>query len=176
MPLLRLQGEVLRDSMLALAGRLRWEQFGPADPVDVSGQGLVMSKPKDGTWRRSVYLRQRRTEVPTLLASFDLPVMSPNCVERPESNVVTQALHLMNNELLRRLANAFARRVSHEKPGGIDGKMRHAFRLALGRNATTEEIDLAKRKLGPLVKRDGNQALQAFCHALFNAAEFIYVD
>jgi Protein of unknown function (DUF1553). len=70
-----------------------------------------------GTWRRSVYLRQRRTEVPTLLASFDLPVMSPNCVERPESNVVTQALHLMNNELLRRLANAFAERVSHEKPG-----------------------------------------------------------
>ena len=176
MPLLRLQGEVLRDSMLALAGRLRWEQFGPADPVDVSGQGLVMSKPKDGTWRRSVYLRQRRTEVPTLLASFDLPVMSPNCIERPESNVVTQALHLMNNELLRRLANAFARRVSHEKPGGIDGKMRHAFRLALGRNATTEEIDLAKRKLGPLANHDKTQLLQVFCHALFNAAEFAYVD
>ena len=135
-----------------------------------------MSKPKDETWRRSVYLRQRRTEVPTLLASFDLPVMSPNCIERPESNVVTQALHLMNNELLRRLANAFARRVSHEKPGGIDGKMRHAFRLALGREASAEEIGLAKRKLGPLAKRDGKQALQAFCHALFNAAEFIYVD
>ena len=176
MPLLRLQGEALRDSMLALAGRLRWEQFGPADPVDVSGQGLVMAKPKDGTWRRSVYLRQRRTEVPTLLASFDLPVMSPNCVERPESNVVTQALHLMNNELLRRLANAFAERVSHEKPGVLSEKMRHAFRLALGREASAKEIDLAKRKLGPLAKRDGNQALQAFCHALFNAAEFIYVD
>ena len=176
MPLLRLQGEALRDSMLALAGRLRWEQFGPADPVDVSGQGLVMSKPKDGTWRRSVYLRQRRTEVPTLLASFDLPVMSPNCVERPESNVVTQALHLMNNELLRRLANAFAQRVSHEKPGGIDGKMRHAFRLALGRDASAEEIDLAKRKLDPLANRDETQALRAFCHALFNAAEFVYVD
>ena len=176
MSLLRLQGEVLRDSMLALAGRMRWEQFGPADPVDVSGQGLVMAKPKDGTWRRSVYLRQRRTEVPTLLASFDLPVMSPNCVERPESNVVTQALHLMNNELLRRLANAFAHRVSHEKPGGIDEKMRHAFRLALGRDATTEEIDLAKRKLGPLANQDKTQLLQAFCHALFNAAEFSYVD
>jgi len=176
MPLLRLQGEALRDSMLALAGRLRWEQFGPADPVDVSGQGLVMAKPKDGTWRRSVYLRQRRTEVPTLLASFDLPVMSPNCVERPESNVVTQALHLMNNELLRRLANAFAERVSHEKPGVLSEKMRHAFRLALGREASAREIDLAKRKLGPLAKRDGNQALQAFCHALFNAAEFVYVD
>ena len=176
MPILRLQGEVLRDSMLALAGRLRWEQFGPADPVDVSEQGLVMAKPKDGTWRRSVYLRQRRTEVPTLLASFDLPVMSPNCVERPESNVVTQALHLMNNELLRRLANAFARRVSYEKPSGISGKMRHAFRLALGREASAEEIDLAKRKLSPLVERDETQALRALCHALFNAAEFIYLD
>jgi len=54
--------------------------------------------------------------------------------------------------------------------------MRHAFRLALGREASAEEIGLAKRKLGPLAKRDGSQALQAFCHALFNAAEFIYVD
>jgi len=176
MPILRLQGEVLRDSMLALAGRLRWEQFGPADSVDVSDQGLVMAKPKDGTWRRSVYLRQRRTEVPTLLASFDLPVMSPNCVERPESNVVTQALHLMNNDLLRRLANAFAQRVNYEKPSGIGAKMRHAFRLALGREASAEEIDLGKRKLSPLVERDETQALQALCHALFNAAEFVYLD
>ena len=90
--------------------------------------------------------------------------------------MVTQALHLMNNELLRGLANAFAERVSHEKPGVLSEKMRHAFRLALGREASEKEIDLAKRKLGPLAKRDGNQALQAFCHALFNAAEFIYVD
>ena len=79
-------------------------------------------------------------------------------------------------ELLRRLANAFAQRVSHEKPGGIDGKMRHAFRLALGRNVTTEEIDLAKRKLGPLANQDKTRLLQVFCHALFNAAEFVYVD
>ena len=176
MPMMRLQGEALRDSMLYLSGRLRWEQFGPADEVDVSPDGLVMARPKDQTWRRSIYLRQRRTEVPTLLASFDLPVMSPNCVERPESNVVTQVLHLMNNKLIRQLSNAFAKRVIYERPDGIDEQLLHAFRLALGRDPNSQEMLLIKSKLKPLINRSNIETLQAFCHALFNTAEFIYLD
>ena len=176
MPMMRLQGEALRDSMLYLSGRLRWEQFGPADEVDVSPDGLVMARPKDQTWRRSIYLRQRRTEVPTLLASFDLPVMSPNCVERPESNVVTQVLHLMNNKLIRQLSNAFAKRVIYERPDGIDEQLLHAFRLALGRDPNSQEMLLIKSKLKPLINRSNMETLQAFCHALFNTAEFIYLD
>ncbi len=176
MPLMRLQGEALRDSMLFLSGRLRLEQFGPADQVDVSSDGLVMARPKDGTWRRSVYLRQRRTEVPTLLASFDLPVMSPNCVERTESNVVTQALHMMNNKLIRQLSDAFANRVAYERPDGINEQLLHAFRLALGRDPDQQEILLINRKLEPLINKRKEEALQAFCHALFNTAEFLYLD
>jgi hypothetical protein len=176
MPLMRLQGEALRDSMLFLSGRLRLEQFGPADQVDVSSDGLVMARPKDGTWRRSVYLRQRRTEVPTLLASFDLPVMSPNCVERTESNVVTQALHMMNNKLIRQLSDAFANRVAYERPDGITEQLLHAFRLALGRDPDQQEILLINRKLEPLINKSKEEALQAFCHALFNTAEFLYLD
>ena len=176
MPLMRLQGEALRDSMLFLSGRLRLEQFGPADQVDVSSDGLVMARPKDGTWRRSVYLRQRRTEVPTLLASFDLPVMSPNCVERTESNVVTQALHMMNNKLIRQLSDAFANRVAYERPDGINEQLLHAFRLALGRDPDQQEILLINRKLEPLINKSKEEALQAFCHALFNTAEFLYLD
>ena len=176
MPMMRLQGEALRDSMLFLSGRLRFEQFGPADQVDVSSDGLVMARPKNETWRRSVYLRQRRTEVPTLLASFDLPVMSPNCVDRTESNVVTQVLHMMNNKLIRQLSDAFAKRVAYERSDGINEQLLHAFRLALGRDADQQEMLLIHRELEPLINKSEVEALQAFCHALFNTAEFLYLD
>ena len=176
MPMMRLQGEALRDSMLFLSGRLRFEQFGPADQVDVSSDGLVMARPKNETWRRSVYLRQRRTEVPTLLASFDLPVMSPNCVDRTESNVVTQVLHMMNNKLIRQLSDAFAKRVAYERSDGINEQLLHAFRLALGRDADQQEMLLIHRELEPLINKSELGALQAFCHALFNTAEFLYLD
>ena len=180
MPLRRLEGELIRDTMLWTAGRMWDEPFGPSDEVDVSTEGLVMARPRDGGFRRSVYLRQRRTEVPTLLESFDLPAMSPNCVERSESTVATQALHLMNNTLIHQLAESFAQRLERERPGDLAAQVRLGFIIALGRDPTADEWATAQGMLeaameGP-VPELGGSLLSTFCHALYNSAAFIYVD
>src|SRR5262249_28719347 len=73
MPLRRLEAEMLRDSLLAVCGRLDGRPFGPCDKVAARPDGLVTASAGAQGWRRSIYVLQRRTEVPTILADFDLP-------------------------------------------------------------------------------------------------------
>ncbi|MBI5759110.1 MAG: PSD1 domain-containing protein, partial [Planctomycetales bacterium] len=96
MPLRRMEAEVLRDTLLLVSGQLNETRFGPADPVQVRGDGLVLSSK-----RRSIYVQQLRKQLPTLLESFDLPAMNPNCLERMDSLVAPQALHLLNDTTVR---------------------------------------------------------------------------
>jgi exonuclease VII large subunit len=65
-PMRRLSAEEVRDTLLLVAARLNETPFGEPDAVDVRKDGLVTSKPVDGKWRRSVYVRQRRKEMPTV--------------------------------------------------------------------------------------------------------------
>src|SRR5207244_2176099 len=117
-------------------------RFGPPDPVEVRKDGLVTAAKTDKGWRRSIYVRQRRTQVPTLLETFDLPQMNPNCVARVDSTVASQALFLRNNGLVNELASAFAERI--EKTGADAGQQVDlAYRTALSRPPTADE-----RRLG----------------------------
>ena len=97
-----------------ISGRLDEPRFGPPEPVQVRDDGLVTPIATENGWRRSVYVAQRRTEMPTLLESFDLPPMSPNCLERNTSTVAIQALHLLNNAMVEKLAEFSPRRVDKE--------------------------------------------------------------
>ena len=49
-----------------------------------------------------------------MLEVFDLPPMSPNCIERSYSTVSTQALEMMNSELIRERARYWAGRLIDE--------------------------------------------------------------
>ena len=98
MPLRRLDAESLRDSLLLISGRLDLSRGGIPDPVRVSQEGEVSIKPNsNGQWRRSIYAQYRRTEIPSMLDTFDYPQMGPNCFERSVSVVSPQALLLLNN-------------------------------------------------------------------------------
>ncbi len=187
MPLRRMDAEVLRDSLLAVAGRLRLELYGPADPVEAREDGLVVSTPSRGTWRRSIYVIQRRTQPVTILGNFDRPQMNPNCVQRSNSNVAPQALHLLNNKMVHDLAVSFAGRVREEAGMDQQAQLQHVFMLALGRSPTTEEQDISAQYMKELVaqwlkeqpdkKEEAHQrALENYCHAVMNLAAFIYID
>ena len=91
MPLRRMEAEVLRDTLLFVSGQLSETPYGPADPVDARSDGLVTSQPSTKGWRRSIYVMQRRTQIATLLESFDYPQMGPNCLQRGESLVAPQS-------------------------------------------------------------------------------------
>jgi hypothetical protein len=192
MPLKRMDAEVVRDSILAVAGRLHDVPFGPPDPVDVRPDGLVTSRESRDGWRRSIYIRHRRKHLPTILETFDLPQMIPNCVERPDSTVASQALHLFNDAMIRSLADSFAERVAHDAGKQPYKQIERSYQLALGRMpddaerevglAALEELtrlwrqkpgttDETSKKLTP-----AQRALSTYCHTLLNSAGFLFID
>ena len=190
MPLRRVEAEVLRDSLLFVAGQLDETPFGPPDDVEVRGDGLVTAKRSSGGWRRSIYVLHRRTKLPTILENFDSPQMGPNCVERGESIVAPQALHLLNNSAVYELAGYFADRVQREVGAEPGAQIVRVHQLALGAAPTEDEQRAARETLDRLARQwlaalgprpDATQeaaqrALRNYCHAMMNAAAFVYVD
>jgi hypothetical protein len=186
MPMKRLEGETLRDSLIYVSGTLNEARYGEPDPVEERGDGLVTSRAKDGARRRSIYVQQRRTQIPTILENFDLPAMSPNCIERTTATVAPQALHLLNNKMIRELAAAFAERVRTEVGAERDQQISRVHALAFGRLPTDSELVSASESLADLINSwseagessDAAQtkALESYCHAILNAAEFLYID
>jgi mono/diheme cytochrome c family protein len=191
MPLARLDAEALYDSLLLVAGRLDEKRFGPGDPVTVRADGLVTPVETQRGWRRAIYIRQVRKQLPTHLETFDFPQMNPNCLERRDSTVATQALHLMNNGMVYRLAEDFARRVCKEAGADRLKQIELAYLIALSRYPSAEEKRVGKDTLDKLValwakkpegagKADdhaaGLKALASYCHALVSSAGFLFID
>ena len=185
MPLRRLEAEPLRDSLLYVAGELDETGFGPAEPVRVQPDGLVLTGK-----RRSIYVQQLRKQPPSLLESFDLPAMNPNCLQRSESLVSTQALHLMNDASVRALAEKLAERVLRESAGEPASQIKRLSWIVLNRPPTGEEEKVLSSSLqkltlaweqelaatGQETSQAPKRALTVLCHTLMNSADFLYVD
>jgi hypothetical protein len=133
-PVRRLTAEQIRDAMLAVCGELSLEEGGPSVDADVP--------------RRSVYLKALRNTRDPLLDVFDLPDRIVGTGERNVTTTPGQSLLLINGEWGLARAAAFARRVEREIAGGSDSKVRHAYRLAYGRDATSAELSRAVEFLG----------------------------
>ncbi len=186
MPMRRLGAEEVRDSILFVAGRLSTGQFGVPDAVDIREDGLVTSKPVGGQWRRSIYVRHRRKEMPTILETFDLPQMNPNCTQRMHSTVVSQPLHLLNNKLIYELSRSLAKRIEGEAGSAVQTMVANAYLLAFGRPASADQIDAGVDAIEQLTRhwqeqevdetRAAENALADFCHVMLNSAAFLYVD
>lgn len=191
MPLMRQDAEALYDTLLLVAGRLDETRFGPADPVEVRPDGLVTPRGTARGWRRMIYVQQARKRIPTHLENFDYPQMNPNCLERRDSTVAPQALHLMNNGMVRELAEQFAQRVSREAGADPAKRIEQVYLIALSRRPGDEESRIGVEALGKLVdhwaahlaatgKTDAEttrlKGLTSYCHAIMNSASFLYVD
>jgi hypothetical protein len=190
MPLRRLDAEEVHDATLHIAGKLDHAQFGKPDQVTVRKDGYVTATTKNGETRRSVYIRQRRREMPTILETFDLPQMAPNCIERITSTIVTQPLHLLNDETIHNLATALAKRIEHEADNSYPAQVELGYVLTLNRPPNDQELAFSTSSLAQLEKfwQDDNapsekdmlnprqHALVEFCHTLINSAAFLYID
>jgi hypothetical protein len=184
MSLRRMDAEALRDSLLAVSGRLDDRAGGPPDSVSVNDDGLVsVDSTGDGRWRRSLYAQYRRTEIPSMMDTFDYPQMGPNCVSRSVSTVSPQSLMLMNNEHVRDLASAFAARVEQAHKSGnqenLGGRVDTVYRLALSRSPSEKERQLgidALKELGHAWPDHPNAALETYCHSILNSGAFLYID
>jgi hypothetical protein len=170
----RLEGEVIRDSLLSVSGRLNGAMGGPGvfPPVPAEAlQGTQAWKaspdPRDHV-RRSVYVFARRNLRYPFLEAFDLPDSSLSCPKRERSTTATQALTLLNAADVSEAAKALAARVTTEARAEED-RVALAYRLALGRRPTAEEMRLAREFLR-------ESPLSELCRALFNVNEFVYLD
>ena len=190
MPLRRVDAEVLYDSLLHVSGRLDPQPFGPADALDVRPDGLVTPRGTERGWRRAIYVQQQRKHVVTLLDNFDLPAMNPNCIERRQSTVAPQALHLMNNAMVQDLAARFAGRVARGAGADFGAQVEQIYLSAFCRlpqpgeraagAASLQQLTEQWKTQAPAGSPDDpsarSRALTTFCHAILNSAEFLYVD
>jgi hypothetical protein len=181
MPIKRMDAEALRGSILFISGSLESQSGGPPDAVRVNRHGLVsVGSTENGRWRRSIYLRYRRTEIPSFMDTFDYPVMGPNCVERNVSTVPTQPLMMMNNAHVRELSAAFAARVGKlTRSGDAGDHVELVYRFALSRSPSAVEKQLgisALKKLRQDWDDDSARALETYCHTILNSAAFLYID
>ncbi len=123
----RLNAEQIRDAILTASGELKSEQGGPS--VDYS------------SLRRSLYLKAVRNTPEPLMRSLDGVDGLNSVSKRSTTTTPTQALNLMNGEWLRTRSEAMARRVLDTTAGeDLQTVTDHAFRIALGRNAESEEF------------------------------------
>ncbi|MBI3411462.1 MAG: PSD1 domain-containing protein [Planctomycetes bacterium] len=166
-PARRMEAEVVRDSILHLAGKLSVAVGGP----DVDTQEA------DTSPRRSLYLRLSRVDRAPLLDLFDCAKVE-ECYQRVESVVPQQGLALLNSSFVWRNAGHLADRLA-----GRADFIEAAFATVLGRPPTTEELDAAREFL-----RDQEELLRSeaadnspavartyFIHALFNHNDFLAI-
>jgi hypothetical protein len=200
-PLRRIDAETLRDSILAVGGRLNRKPYGPPVPVmaDTVGQWVIGKEnlnagrpgpvlPMNGEdLRRSLYVEARRSRPLAVLATFDLPRMDPHCNLRATSTVAPQSLLLVNGEFVVEESTVLADRLIAD---GADAPSRvtRAWQLVLSRDPTADELvdattflaeqsaDL-KSRIDP--KQNGTPdraALASLCQVLIGSNEFLYVD
>jgi hypothetical protein len=178
MPRERLEAEVLRDQILAVAGTLDRKLGGPCirpyiDPDIVQGSShrVWLGKPDDdpSTWRRSLYVFSKRSIRYPMFEAYDQPNLINTCDRRNRSTIAPQALLLMNNNFVISQSRMFADRLRKEAGNDTNGQIEKAFLLALGRPATQFEKTQSAEFLS-----GGPHRLAEFCQALFNLNEFAY--
>ena len=185
----RLTAEELRDSMLAVTGKLNLKSGGewvyPPLPEAVlatasrPGAGWPVSKDPADHVRRSLYLHVKRSLRHPMVADFDQADTDTACAVRFATTVPNQALALMNGEFANNQATAFATRLRAESSGEIRDQIHFALSLVMQRTPRSEEIDHCESFYLRLQSEEGlnpEQALERLALLALNLNEFLYLD
>ena len=181
----RLEGETIRDSMLAASGKLNVKMGGPGVfpplPDGALPKGYQLWKAgsdSDENDRRSIYIFVRRNLRYPMFQSFDMPDTHESCARRQATVTPDQALELMNGKLIHDWAKSFARQVDNDR--GLDAKTKaeRALRMAYTRTPSADEIERAAAFLAKQEKIAGSPegALEDLCHTLLSSNEFLYIN
>ncbi len=197
----RLEGESIRDSMLAASGLLNSKMHGPGVfpplPAGVETRGgWLKNESVDEARRRSIYIFVRRNTRYPMFEAFDMPDTHESCARRNQTVTPSQALELMNSELVLDWSKGLAARVLNDAGLSREAMVDRAYRLVYSRSASEDEKRLAgeffarhqpilEARPGKLTVPDklpeGTKPIEAavlvdLCHALFNSNEFLYIN
>ena len=195
----RLEAEVIRDAVLAVSGRLRFETGGPGFFEALpAGMGSSYSffkwkpSPDDQRQRRSIYMFQRRNLVHPMMEAFDGADLNLSCERRGMSVTAPQALSLFNGRFAMENSLHLAKRIRDDSDDDA-GRVDRLFWLAFSRAPTGAEramcvtllqekrksyADEAAAKEGASDEQADHDlsALRDLSLAVLNANEFVYLD
>jgi hypothetical protein len=170
----RLAAEEIRDTMLAVSGRLNPKAGGPSVMIKIDEE-LIKDLKRPQYWvttrdrsehdRRTIYLIYKRNLIMPFNQVFDAPDTLLSCARRDQSTHAPQALELLNGTLSNDLAIALAKRLTGDR-------VEQAFRLATGRAPNPKERLLSQKYLDD----PDPTAVTEFALSLFNSNAFLYVD
>jgi cytochrome c553 len=172
----RLEGEVVRDALLACGNRLDERMYGPGS-LDETQR------------RRSIYFTIKRSELVPMMQVFDAPEALTSMGDRPSTTIAPQALLLLNNANVRASARAFAARLLPALDHSTADAIRSGYRIAVCREPEPDELTEStafiehQRALHESDPRQPGRtpnardfALLDFCQVLMCLNEFVYVD
>ncbi len=171
-PSRRLEGEAIRDSMLAVNGQLN---------LKMGGRGFLLFKQRGGLsgftpiesftgegLRRMIYAHKVRREPDAIFGAFDCPDGGQSTARRTESTTPIQALNLFNSRFTIEQAEKFSASLEQLAGDDVTEQIREAYWLGLNRLPEPDELADAL----PVVREHG---LKTFCRALFNSNEFLFL-
>jgi hypothetical protein len=172
----KLSAEEIRDSVLAVSGKLNLEMGGPGyylfaleKTAHSPHYEYHKFNPEDAkSHRRSVYRFIVRSQPNPFMTTLDCADSSQSTPKRNETLTALQALSLLNNKFSLAMARHFATRLEKEAKG-IHSQARLGHKLVTGRYPNANELTL-------LVSYGGKHGLQNLCRALYNLSEFSYLD
>ena len=165
MPIRRLGAEQIRDTLLAVSGRLDRKLFGP-------------SQGGDGGQRRSVYIQLRRRYMPEFLMTFDMPNATETFGRRNVTAGPAQSLALLNGKLSWQSAEHWARSVANDRATTFAEHVDRLHRVAFGRAAREREVEWARELLSDWKAEEDAVSVDLWkelCHLMLNRKELIYV-
>ena len=197
-PYTRLEVEAIRDSVLAVSGRLNRKMFGPSMLPEVPQAALEGHPDPDKIWkpseeaeasRRTIYAFIKRLMIIPMLEVLDFCDTSRSSAKRPVTIVAPQALTLFNSDFITHQSRYFSERLISEVGLDFNKLIERAYRLTLCRPPTQREresmLNFLRREmeasLWESVKVNDRgevrrAALQQMCRVMFNLNEFVYPD
>ncbi len=171
-PMRRMEGEAIRDSVLAISGVLDRQMYGPGfevfKPYVVFTGYEPLDKLGSETWRRMIYMRKVREEQVPLFGAFDCPDGTRSAPKRSRSTTPIQALNLFNDDFIMEQASLLAQRVEREAGSLQRDQVSRAFQLAYGRPPDRREEEVC-------TEFTAEHGLAALCRVVFNSNEFLFI-
>ena len=169
----RLEAEPLRDAILSVCGNLDDRMGGPGFDLFEPNTNYVKvynSRHEFGPaeWRRMVYQSKPRMQLDDTFGQFDCPDAGQITPKRTSSITALQALNLLNSHFIVQQSALFARRLEQDAGADPQPQIHRAFSLTFLRAPSDEEQAASTQ----FIKQHG---LPAFCRALLNANEFLFV-
>ncbi|MBC7965405.1 MAG: PSD1 domain-containing protein [Fuerstia sp.] len=186
-PARRAEAEVIRDSILAVSGRLDGTMYGPSiHPYRATAdtEKRLYIGPLDGDGRRSIYIKFQLMEAAQFLSAFNLPGGKIAQGRRDASNVPAQSLALLNDPFVLAMADRWSESLVADGSMNVAERLTRMFVSALGRPPSASELQRFEQTINDLSAIHNVSAADILAnrsiwkdaaHAVFNFKEFIFI-